>query len=215
MLIAVGVLAGVCLAVFRRQAGERLPALDAHIDKPVHTDEMRKKGGYPAPVTDKGAAMACGEAQTPANVAADAFATVEESENLTEEERRKQEEKKQVNAFNALTDKWMAPVKGGVSMEDVDAFAAQFKKVPKTQREECLQRALNLVPDENVMLLAGILMDKSQDRGLMELVYNDVLNRDEDVKKAILRQIFADRKHPCWKDAAWVLDGTGALPREK
>ena len=109
----------------------------------------------------------------------------------------------------------MEPAKGGVTMKEVDAFIAQFKKVPKARKEECLQRALNLVPDENVMLLAGILMDKSQDRDLIELVYNDVLNRDEDVKKPILQQIFADKEHPCWADTAWILDVTGELPQKK
>ena len=114
-----------------------------------------------------------------------------------------------VDAFDALTDKWMKPAKGGVTMADVDAFAAQFGRVPKTRKAECLHRALNLIPDENVMLLTGILMDKSQDRELVELVYNDVLNRDEDVKKPILRQILKDREHPCWADTAWILDVMG------
>ena len=121
---------------------------------------------------------------------------------------------KQVEAFDSLTDKWMEPAKGGVSMKDVDAFVAQFRNVPKDRKDECLHRALNLVPDENVMLLAGILMDKSQDKELIELVFNDVLNRDEGVKKPILQQIFKDKDHPCWADTAWILDVTGELPKK-
>ena len=120
-----------------------------------------------------------------------------------------------VDAFDSLTDKWMKPAKGGVTMADVDAFAAQFGRVPKTRKAECLQRALNLVPDENVMLLAGILMDKSQERELLDLIYHDVLNRPEDVKKPILKQIFKDREHPCWSDAAWILEATGGRPNKK
>ena len=109
----------------------------------------------------------------------------------------------------------MEPSADGVTMADVDAFAQQFKKIPASRREECLHRALNLVPDENVMLLAGILMDKSVEQDLVEEVYNDVLNRDEDVKKPILQQIFKDRTHPCWADTAWILDVTGELPEKK
>lgn len=139
----------------------------------------------------------------------------EEDAPPTEEELREREEEALVEAFDAMTDKWMEPSKRDVSMKDIDDFAAQFRKVPESRREECLQRALNLVPDENVMLLAGILMDKSQDKDLVELVYNDVLNRDEDVKKPILMQIFKDRTHPCWADTAWILDATGELPGEK
>ena len=136
-------------------------------------------------------------------------------EDLTEEERREQDEEKMVYAFDSLTDRWMAPAKDGVTMKDVDAFAEQFRKVPKARKEECLQRALNLVPDENVMLLVGILMDKSQDKEMITLVYNDVLNRDEEVKKPILQQIFTDKEHPCWADTAWILDVAGELPGKK
>ena len=139
----------------------------------------------------------------------------EPEENLTEEEKREREEEKQIEIFDGLTDKWMEPAEGGVTMKDVDAFVAQFRKVPTARKEECLHRALNLVPDENVMLLAGILMDKSQDKELVELVYNDVLNRDEAVKKPILQQIFKDKDHPCWTDTAWILDVTGDLPGKK
>ena len=132
-----------------------------------------------------------------------------------EAEGRAQEEEERVAAFDALTDRWIAPRKSGVTMKEVDEFVARFRKVPKTRQKECLQRALNLVPDENVMLLAGILMDKSQDKELITAVYNDVLNRDESVKKPILRQIFKDKDHPCWADTAWILDVTGGLPAKK
>ncbi len=146
----------------------------------------------------------------------------EVAEPLTEEERREQEEAKRereeeaiVDDFDKLTDKWMEPAKGGVTMKDVETFAALFRKVPKNRKEECLHRALNLVPDENVMLLAGILMDKSQDPELIELVYNDVLNRSADVKQPILQQIFKDQEHPCWADTAWILDVTEELPAKR
>ena len=97
-------------------------------------------------------------------------------------------------------------------MKDVDSFVERFRKVPQSRKKECLHRALNLVPDENVMLLAGILMDKSQDKEIVETVFSDILNRNELVKKPILQQIFNDREHPCWADTAWILDATGEMP---
>ena len=146
----------------------------------------------------------------------------EAATSLTEEESREQEEAKRereeeatVDDFDSLTDKWMEPAKGGVTMKDVETFAALFRKVPMDRKDECLHRALNLVPDENIMLLAGILMDKSQDPELIELVYNDVLNRSEDVKQPILQQIFKDKEHPCWADTAWILDVTEDLSAKK
>ena len=139
----------------------------------------------------------------------------EEEEVLSEDERREREEEALVEKFDELTDKWREPSEKGVTMDDVLAFSQQFAKVPKARRDECLHRALNLIPDDNVMLLAGILMDKTQDKELVELVYNDILNRDEDVKKPILQQIIKDKSHPCWADTAWILDVTGELPEGK
>ena len=134
---------------------------------------------------------------------------------MTDEEKAAAEEERLVEAFDNLTDKWMEPAKDGVTMQDIDTFVRQFKSVPADRKDECLHRALNLVPDENVMLLAGILLDKSLDKEMIELVYNDVLNRDEEVKKPILQEIFKDKEHPCWADTAWILDVTGELPVKK
>ena len=125
------------------------------------------------------------------------------------------EEDRLVEAFDAATDKWMDAEKTKPpTMQDVYDFLDAFKKVPPARREECLHRALNLVPDENIMLLVGILMDKTMDKELVELVYNDVLNRSEIVKKPILNQIFTDKEHPCWADTAWILDVTGEVPKK-
>jgi len=120
-----------------------------------------------------------------------------------------------VEAFDALTDKWMKPQEGDISMDAIEEFSEKFRNIPVARREECLQRALNLVPDDNVMLLVGILDDKSIDTALVQQVFNDILNRNEDVKKPILLHIFKDRTHPCWADAAWVLDATGQLPAKE
>ena len=138
-----------------------------------------------------------------------------EEEPQTEEEKREAEEAKLVDAFDDLTDKWQEPSAKGVTMADIDNFAASFRKIPKARQDECIHRALNLIPDENVMLLAGVLMDKTMDKEIVETVYNDVLNRDEDVKKPILQQIFKDKTHPCWADTAWILDVTGELPKAR
>lgn len=131
------------------------------------------------------------------------------------DEKQEAEETALVDSFDALTDKWMEPAKNGVSIKDVEEFSACFRKVPRSRKEECLHRALNLVPDENVMLLAGVLLDKSLDKQLVETVFNDILNRDETVKKPIMEQIFKDKSHPCWADVAWILDVTGSLPDKK
>ena len=130
-----------------------------------------------------------------------------------EEEDKESDEEQRVEKFDSAVDKWMESGKGKVvTMADVDAFRELFRKVPKARKEECVHRALNLIPDDNVMLLAGILFDKEQDKEILNLVYNDILNRDEDVKKPILKEVFKDREHPNWADTAWILEVTGELP---
>ena len=140
----------------------------------------------------------------------------EEGEKPEDEEEKPEnaEPMSPADAFDAVVDKWQEPSEKGVTMDDVDAFAAAFRAVPKEGREDGIRRALNLIPDENALLLAGVLMDKSQEKDIVELVFNDVLNRGEEVKMPILKQIFKDKSHPCWADTAWIFDATGGEPEE-
>ena len=133
---------------------------------------------------------------------------------MTEEEKRAERDEALVNAFDDLTDEWREPADSDVPMAEVDKFRQQFNKIPNDRKEECLQRALNLLPDENIMLLAGILTDKEQPREYLELVFNDILNRDESVKKPLLELIYKDKEHPCWATTAWIFDATGETPEK-
>ena len=131
----------------------------------------------------------------------------------TEEEMQADREEALVDAFDDMVDKWREPVDSDVPMADVEKFRQQFNKIPDARKEECLQRALNLLPDANIMLFAGILIDKEQPREYLDLVFNDLLNRDEAVKKPLLQLIYKDKEHPCWKETAWILDATGDPPK--
>lgn len=169
--------------------------------------EAAKKTARPEGVRRVPGAAAADDAAGADDAEAEDGAGEADADAQTDEERR-------VDAFDALTDAWQAPAAEKVTMDEVRRFRETFDKVPKARRSECLHRALNLVPDENVMLLAGILFDTTQEREILEDVYNDILNRGEDVKKPILQQIFKDREHPCWADTAWILDVTGELPND-
>ena len=132
----------------------------------------------------------------------------------TAEEKAEAEADKLVEEFDELTDKWTETAKKSSppTMDDIDAFVEKFRKVPADRKDECIHRALNLIPDENVMLLAGILMDKGQDEETVDAVFSDILNRDESVKLPVLREVIKDTKHSCWKTAAWILDVTKQAP---
>ena len=70
-------------------------------------------------------------------------------------------DRREVDAFDALVDGWMEARPAGVSIKDAEDFRKAFARVPDESREECLHRALNLIPDENALLLAGVLLDLS------------------------------------------------------
>lgn len=143
----------------------------------------------------------------------DAAAGDDKGSEPTEEEKAEAKAEEQVEAFDALTDKWMEPKEGKApTMDDIDEFVEHFRRLPADRKDECIHRALNLIPDENVMLLAGVLMDKGQDAETIDAVFSDILNRDESVKLPVLREVIKDTKHPCWKDAAWILDVTKQSP---
>ena len=179
--------------------------------KAVKTEPRGREG---KPSRKKAADRPAHRDPAPAAPAVDAPEADPEPE-MTEEEKKEAEDEKRVDEFDKAVDKWMEPQGKAVTMEEVDKFRNMFRRVPKARKDECVHRALNLIPDENVMLLAGILFDKEQDKDIIDLVYNDILNRDEDVKKPILKEIFKDKDHPNWADTAWILDVTGELPKAK
>ena len=211
VVVAVSVVAAVAVVLLVMSSGDDQPIGNAATNGSVCTvgsgikvpDGVGKAGASPVAKADDGIGSSSSDA-----TATEADDVAEEPK--SEEERRAEEMEKLVDAFDAETDRWMnQESKNPPTMKEVDEFVAMFNKLPKERKEECLHRALNLVSDENVMLLAGILMDKTQDKEFVELVYNDLLNRDDEVKKPILQQIIKDKTHPCWADTAWIMDVTG------
>ena len=212
LLLILGALVALVVTVGRRDPSPSQP----QFDEPAVEDGSPRAGTVSPAAADRPSAGGDGldapQSAEGASAVEEASETASE-EPQTEEEKREAEAEKLVDAFDDLTDKWQEPSSRALSMADVDNFAATFRKLPEDRRDECIHRALNLIPDENVMLLAGVLMDKSMDKEIVETVYNDILNRDEDVKKPILQEIFKDKSHPCWADTAWILDVTGELKK--
>lgn len=210
------ILAGVaaalvaCAVVFLLKTGPKTMPEESAAAKPAGTERAAAKPAAPSSRSTPTAVE-----KTPRVASAAKTADPSDAAGTDEPETEDDREEKLVNAFDDLTDQWQEPAPDKVTMEEINRFREQFNKVPKGRKDECIQRALNLIPDENVMLLAGILFDKTQEKDLLETVYNDILNRDEEVKKPILKEIFKDKEHPCWADTAWILDVTNELPRTK
>ena len=203
---AAAIVAAVLFAQMRWATAERPLGADAGADVLDAPDSA---------ATTKTVSHAVDVAQEDSDDSEPPEAKANEEPPKTDEELREEAEERAVDSFDALTDKWMNKDGGEVSMKDVDEFVKSFKAVPGNRKEECLQRALNLVSDDHVLLLAGILFDKTVEKEYLELVFNDVLNRDESVKNLILPMIYKDKGHPCWADTAWILDVTGETPKKE
>ena len=212
VLVAVAAVALVAVVAILRQGSDGAPTASGDDSGRVSATSASGEGEIRAAEGEKASA----ENSDADSEMADTKSSGDlEREQKTDEELKEEEEEKKVEAFDSLTDKWMEKEGGEVTMKDMDDFVSAFKSIPKARKDECLHRALNLVSDDHVLLLAGILFDKSIDKEYLELVFNDVLNRDEEVKKLILPKIFKDRDHPCWADTAWILDVTGELPKKE
>ena len=118
------------------------------------------------------------------------------------------EDSEKSSEFFSQLEKWSDSEKNKATESDAKEFIARFKSLPPALQEENLNHALNLIPDANIILLTGLLFDKTIQPEFNELIFNDILNRDESIKLPIIRQVHKDRAHPCWSDAAWILDVT-------
>ena len=107
-----------------------------------------------------------------------------------------------VEAFDAMYRHWGNQEPGQVTAEDAEKFAEAFRRLPEDEKDAEINHALNLVHDEDVLLFAYILLDKSQGEDTIRTIYNRVMNMDENLKRPVFKMIYNDKSHPCWTDAA-------------
>lgn len=78
----------------------------------------------------------------------------------------------------------------------VAAFKAMFDALDADEKDSYAHHAANLVPDENIACLKAILMDALEPQEVLETIYYDLLNRPEEVKTPILREVAEVENHP-------------------
>jgi len=71
-----------------------------------------------------------------------------------------------------------------------------------------IQAMMNLISDGAVQSLIPILLDTSYDEDILDIIFNDILNRDDEIKYPILEEIAKDPTHPNFVDAAHILEVT-------
>ena len=176
------------------------------------SSKVRRHLPPPSPTTAKRKAAPHSFAGTPRDSETEA---PEESRSAPSEPAASEESpavraERKVTRFYAEVDRWTR--ERPVSVEDVQEFVRKFNAIPPPLRKGSVHRALNLIPDANVALLAGVLFDKSQPKEIVREVFNDIVNRPEEVKEPILKEIVKDKTHPCCSDAEWIFEVTGEKP---
>jgi len=89
------------------------------------------------------------------------------------------------------------------------SLKAAFDCLEQPDRLECLSFALNLLPDEQFPAIYPIMFDKSQEPDILDAIFDDALNRPEEIKHPLMKALRADREHPLFFDSARILDVVG------
>lgn len=78
----------------------------------------------------------------------------------------------------------------------VAAFKAMFDALDADEKNSYAHHAANLIPDANVACLRAILTDVSEPQEVLETIYYDLLNRPDEIKIPILREVAELENHP-------------------
>lgn len=123
--------------------------------------------------------------------------------------------KEDVVAFEALVDAYTDDKrKQSFSKAELAAFFKALDKLRGKDREVALSQMLDMLSDRRYELAAVILFKTSTPLEDAELVYHDLLNRPDEIKYPLLRQLAEQSGHPLSQDAREVLEATGELELE-
>jgi hypothetical protein len=81
-----------------------------------------------------------------------------------------------------------------------------FDELHADDRLDAIQYALLLLPDMQISVIYPILFDKSQSEEVLDAIFDDVLNRDEQIKNPLMRELRKDKEHPLFFESARILD---------
>ena len=99
--------------------------------------------------------------------------------------------------------------------EQAAQFKEAFHKLDKEDQMAGIQNALNLIPDEHFPIFYPILYDKTEDADVLDEIFSDGLNHDDEIKVPMMKELYKDKEHPMFVEAARILDATGELDEMK
>ena len=129
------------------------------------------------------------------------------------EETISEERIKVIEAWEDFVDK-VAEYEGKPTPARALQLKREFDKLDKADQLDGIQTSLNLLPDEQFPLLYPILFDKTVDPDVLDAIFSDGLNHDEEIKIPMMKEIYKDKTHPMWEEAERILDATGELDND-
>lgn len=117
---------------------------------------------------------------------------------------------KAVESWEALLDR-VIEQKEVPAAKQAKGIKETFDKLAKEDQMEGIHQALNLLPDEQFPTLYAILFDKSERPEVLDAIFSDALNRPEELKNPLMKELVKDKEHPCFFESARILDVIGEL----
>lgn len=198
-------LAGVFLFLTLRPSAPAAPEADPAVavagGRPAAPGKTDAKTGLaqapkPSKAAPKGAARSeAAEAERPAGTAAEP----------KQAEEAKTPREKAVAAWESLVDQ-VIEQKELPAAEQAKRVKEAFDKLDKADQMDGIHRSLNLFPDEQFPALYGILYDKTENPEVLDAIFSDALNRPEELKNPLMRELRKDREHPMFFESARILD---------
>lgn len=81
-----------------------------------------------------------------------------------------------------------------------------FNRLDVADQMDAIRSALNLLRDKQFPALYAILYDNKESADVLDAIFSDALNRPEEIKNPVMRQLRKDRDHPLFFEASRILD---------
>ena len=107
---------------------------------------------------------------------------------------------------------WESLVDQVIEQKDVPADAQAkrvkeaFDRLNEEDQMDGIRRVLNLLPDERFPVLYAILYDKTENAEVLDAIFSDALNRPDEIKNPLMKELRQDREHPLFFESARILD---------
>ena len=137
-----------------------------------------------------------------------AIATKGTTQTVTAEVKTPRE--KAVAAWETLVDQVIEQKNVPVE-EQAKRVKEAFDKLDKEDQMDGIHRSLNLFPEEQFPSLYAILYDKTENPEVLDAIFSDALNRPEELKNPLMKELVKDKEHPCFFESARILDVIGEL----